>query len=283
MAARALLEAELLEQPRFGLDLLDEFATDAQVRLGADADAALSWLDASRSFAPRALADAALELARRTRTLGVALTWLRGVRGFGRLAPFVRSIADQGQVAFACAHSMPFVAPHGGLRAVIGTNPWALAAGKGAHQLVIDTATAAATMAQLRAARRDGLALDPGVAIDTNGQATTVADAVAALLPRGGTTGSLAGLLVEVLAGVLSGGRGDDQGRGVLLLSLDAEQSPAGAQGTWQETLEELGRQWGKAGGHWPQGQPLDGNTPLGPRQLERLHAALNKLARRNP
>lgn len=275
LAAAALIEAEVLGQPRFGLAMLDEWTPAAQP-LPAVAAQPLLWRDGSAAFAPLAVAAATLDLAVAARESGVAAVFLRGIKGFGRLAPFVRHLADAGLVGLAGAEGPPFVAAHGGSRPVIGTNPLALAMGQGADRVVIDLASAGGTMAAVRAARAEGRLLPEGIAVDAEGQPTRIADQVAALLPRGGQVGSLLGLMVELLAGVAGGGRGDPQGRGVFLLAFD----PATATG-WHDRLAALRADWTAGGGHWPRGGGMEQDATLNAAAVARLDAGIARMAGR--
>jgi LDH2 family malate/lactate/ureidoglycolate dehydrogenase len=275
LAAAALIEAEQLGQPRFGLAMLDEWRDEAAPPAGAAG--ALAWHDCAAAFAPLAVAAATLEIERAARTHGIAARFLSGVRGFGRMAPFVRHLADVGLIGLAGAEGPPIVAPEGGTQAVIGTNPLALAMGQGAAQVVIDFATASATMAELRAARANGRPLPEGAAVDAAGRPTCDATEVAALLPRGGRVGSLLGLVVELLAGVAGGGRGDAKGRGVFLLALDPAAAPA--DDDWRDRLAGLQADWTGAQGHWPRGGGLAADATLGAELVSRLETGLARLA----
>lgn len=252
LAAAALVEADTLGLPRFGIAMLEEWTDEAgPIKVRADGGA-LQWRDCAASFAPLAVAQATLDLEVAARQHGVAAIFLRGVKGFGRLAPFVRHLADAGLVGIAGAEGPPFVAPYGGTRAVIGTNPLAFAMGQGDDRVIIDLASASATMADIRNARATGVELPAGNALDRAGRPTTVAAEVAALLPRDGKVGSLLGLIVELLAGVAGRGRGDSKGRGVFLMAI-APETPEDGQG-WRDRLAALKVDWADAGGHWPRG-----------------------------
>ena len=276
LAAAALIEAELIGQPRFGFDMLAEWSPDNAPPPEADPARPVQWLDCRDSFAPLAVAQAVLCLGAAARRNGVAVIFLRGVRGFGRLAPFVRHLADAGLLAMAGAEGPPFVAPWQGDRPVVGTNPFALAFGTGDNRVVIDIASSATTMAALRTARATGEALPAGIALDAGGAPTRIAAEVAALLPRGGQIGSLLGLIVEILAGVAGGGRGDPRGRGVFLLALDpgAHDAP-----DWQARLAALKADWNGAGGHWPGRFALSPDSPLPAAVDERLASHLARLS----
>ncbi len=273
LAASALVEADALGLPRFGIAMLDEWTVDAAPVPASDGEQAISWLDCTSCFAPLAVASATLDLARTARQFGVAAVFLRGVRGFGRLAPFVRHLADAGLLAIAGAEGPPFVAPHGGTRPVIGTNPLALAMGQGVDRVVIDVATSAATMADIRNARVSGATLPQGIALNSEGRPTSLASDVAALLPRGGQIGSLFGLVVELMAGVAGGGRGDPKGRGVFLLAFDPARAEVSID--WQAKLAGLNSDWTDGGGHWPRGGSLSPEAKLGGDFEERLDSYL--------
>lgn len=276
LAASALVEADALGLPRFGIAMLDEWTAQASAVPEAVAPQAVSWLDCSASFAPLAVASATLDLAEATRRLGIAAVFLRGVRGFGRLAPFVRHLADAGLAGMAGAEGPPFVAPHGGARPVIGTNPFALAMGHGDDRVIIDIASSSATMADIRNARTDGTPLREGIAVDGEGRPTTIAAEVAALLPRGGQIGSLLGLVVELMAGVAGAGRGDPKGRGVFLLAFDP--GAAEERTGWQDKLAALKSDWTGGGGYWPRGGAVSPDTVLDDDFARRFDAYLARM-----
>ncbi|MCP4561667.1 MAG: Ldh family oxidoreductase [Bosea sp.] len=279
LAASALVEADALGLPRFGIAMLDEWAADPAPLPATGEPQAISWRDCSACFAPLAVASATLDIEVAARQFGLAAVFLRGVRGFGRLAPFVRHLADAGLVGFAGAEGPPFVAPHGGTKAVIGTNPLAIAMGRGEERIVIDIASSNATMADIRNARATGKPLPEGIALDAEGRPTSVAAEVAALLPRGGQIGSLLGLVVELMAGVAGGGRGDPKGRGVFLLAFDpaaAAESP-----DWQVKLAGLKSDWTIGGGHWPRGGGLPAEATLDAEFAQRLDAHLDRMTNR--
>lgn len=277
LAAAALVEADAIGQPRFGLTLLDEWTPASRRLAPLTAGQPLHFVDATGCFSPLAVAEATCHLAAETGALGMAAVFLRGARGVGRLAPFLRHLADQGLVALAGAEGPPFVAPQGGNRPVIGTNPFAFAMGQGPEQVVIDLASSVVTMAEIKSARAEGRALPAGIAFDAAGQPTTRAADVAALLPRGGQFGSLIGLVVELLAGVAGGGRGDPQGRGTFLIAFDPAKGAVDTD--WPEKLAGLQRDWCGAGGYWPGARRLDLDADLGPDFAARMAAHLQRFA----
>jgi LDH2 family malate/lactate/ureidoglycolate dehydrogenase len=133
--------------------------------------------------------------------IGMTNTWMSG-----RNAYFVEMIARVGFVAIHTAASGAAVAPLGGVKPILGTNPIAFAVPTEEGALILDMGTSAfmATELQLRVRRHE--ALPEGVAIDRDGRPTTnPAEAQAgAILPFAGHKGFGLGLVVQAL-GVLGG------------------------------------------------------------------------------
>ncbi|HXC29195.1 MAG TPA: Ldh family oxidoreductase [Stellaceae bacterium] len=149
--------------------------------------------------------------------VGVTNTWMSG-----RNAYFVEMIAKEGFVAIHTASSGGAVAPLGGIKPILGTNPIAFAIPTDEGPLILDMGTSAfmATELQLRVRRKEPL--PEGVAIDRDGRPTTdPAEATAgALLPFAGYKGFGLGLVVQAL-GVLGGaGMVHDAGDGYLFIAF---------------------------------------------------------------
>ena len=89
--------------------------------------------------------------------------------------------------------------------------------------------------------------------------------------------GSLLGLIVELMAGVAGGGRGDTKGRGVFILAFD----PAASEDRidWQAKLTGLKRDWAEGGGHWPRGSGVPAETMLDDDFAQRLDAYLARMS----
>ena len=134
--------------------------------------------------------------------IGVSDSWMSG-----RSAYFVEMIARAGLVAIHTASSGGAVAPHGGSRPVLGTNPIAFAFPGEDGPLVLDMGTSAFMGTDLALRVRLGTPLPEGVAIDRDGNPTRDAKAArdGALLPFGGHKGFGLGLIVAAF-GLLGGG-----------------------------------------------------------------------------
>ncbi|MBV9858496.1 MAG: Ldh family oxidoreductase [Alphaproteobacteria bacterium] len=133
--------------------------------------------------------------------IGVTNSWMSG-----RSAYFVEMIARAGLVGIHTASSSPVVAPLGGTRPILGTNPIAFGLPTADGPISLDMGTSAFMFTELQLRERLGQSLPEGVAIDRDGRPTRDAAAArqGALLPFGGHKGFGLGLIVQMF-GVLGG------------------------------------------------------------------------------
>ena len=133
--------------------------------------------------------------------IGVTNSWMSG-----RSAYFVEMIARADLAAIHTASSAATVAPLGGARPALGTNPIAFAFPTADGPLVLDMGTSAFMATELQLRERLKEPLPAGVAIDRDGKPTTDAAAAraGALLPFAGHKGFGLGLIVQAF-GVLGG------------------------------------------------------------------------------
>lgn len=142
------------------------------------------------------------------REQGVGLMSIYQSSSAGVLGWFVRRLAQQGLVSLMFANSSKAVAAHGGKVPFFGTNPFAFGAPRHLQEpLVVDMATASTARVNLVKAAAEGRSIDPGHAIDAQGNPTTdpAAGLKGAQLPVGGPKGFGLGLMVDILGGVLTG------------------------------------------------------------------------------
>jgi LDH2 family malate/lactate/ureidoglycolate dehydrogenase len=100
------------------------------------------------------------------------------------------------------------MAPWGGRRKTVGTNPWSIAAPAGRHEvMVMDIANTAVARGKVYLARQRGEPIPAGWAIDADGAPTTDPAAAIAgvILPMAGHKGYAISLMMDVLSGVLTG------------------------------------------------------------------------------
>jgi LDH2 family malate/lactate/ureidoglycolate dehydrogenase len=139
---------------------------------------------------------------------GIGIVGVRNSNFFGAGAYYVKLAADAGMISLAMSNSFPKVAPYGGIKAVLGTNPFAFGAPRqnGDH-LLFDMATSGLAGSTVREHIAKDKPLPEGLAVDADGRPITDPRKVneGALLPFGGAKGYGLSLLVEILAGVLTG------------------------------------------------------------------------------
>ncbi len=213
--AECLLDAELEGLPSHGilrlpflLRRLDAGLINPTPRLdlGSSRPAA-AVLDADNGLGPVAgvaAVQAAAEMARRTGTATVAV---RRSNHLGSMGFYVKRGAEAGLVMLAFSNTPPAMAPPGGRRAILGTNPIACGIPASPHPVVIDMATSQIARGRILKAAAANAGIPAGWAFDAEGRTTTDARAAlgGSLAPVGGAKGFALALLVEVLAGVLSG------------------------------------------------------------------------------
>ena len=179
--------------------------------------------DGGNNVGMLALFHAAEATIEKARAHGIALVSVTDAWMSGRSAYFVEMIANAGFVAIHTAASGPMVAPPGGARAVLGTNPLAIAIPSARQPVVLDFGTSATMMTDLMLRERLGELLPEGVAIGPGGEPTRE-PALArrgALLPFGGHKGFGMALMIQAL-GLLGGfdGPEHDSNPGYLFIAF---------------------------------------------------------------
>lgn len=141
---------------------------------------------------------------------GIAIASVGHSNHNGAGSYYVERAVAAGCIAIGMTNAPPSMAVFGGRDPVIGTNPITFGTPvAGDAPLLLDLATSLVARGKIVEAAKRGDAIPEGWALDRDGKATT--DAVAAekgvVLPMAGAKGSALAIMVEVLAGVLAGGR----------------------------------------------------------------------------
>ncbi len=127
------------------------------------------------------------------------------------LGYFTEQFAREGLLAIGVTNATARVSPPGGSKPTLGTNPFAMAVpdGDGGVAFQFDFSTSAVALGKITMAAAAGEPIPLGWAVDADGAPTTDPDAALAgtLVSAGGYKGYGFGLLVEVLAAAMTGGR----------------------------------------------------------------------------
>jgi (2R)-3-sulfolactate dehydrogenase (NADP+) len=261
--ARALVAAEADGLKGHGLSRVPGYAAQAKagkidglaVPAYAQSRPGVLAIDAAYGFAYPAIDLAFAHLPTVARSNGLAAAAIRRSHHCGAAGRPVEQLAERGFVALLFANTPAAIAPWGGSRAVLGTNPVAFACPlPGRPPLVVDLSLSRVARGNILAAGQRGERIPEGWALDREGRPTT--DPVAALqgtmLPMGDAKGTALALMVELLAAGLTGANfaaeassfldaeGGPPGTGQLILAFDPAAFGGGAErfGDLAEAIE---------------------------------------------
>lgn len=169
---------------------------------------------------------AAEETIRRAEANNLAIVSMGNTSMTGRSAYYCEMIARAGLVVIHTVASPPSVAPFGGARPALGTNPIAFGFPTEGDPLVIDMGTSAFMGTDLQFRARIGTPIPEGVALGPNGHPTTDARVArqGALLPFGGKEGGYKGfglaLAMDALGALAAGTRGAGDVGGYMFMAF---------------------------------------------------------------
>ncbi|HYW00550.1 MAG TPA: Ldh family oxidoreductase [Candidatus Acidoferrum sp.] len=150
---------------------------------------------------------------------GVSSVGIVNCNHVGRLSEYSTMALEHGMISFIAVNADPCVAPYGGKQGVLSTSPmsYAIPAGQEAP-IVVDFATSVVAEGKVRAALLKGKMLPEGWIVNSAGRPSTDPAELyepplppaqvklsGALLPAGGHKGYSLSLVVEALAGALTG------------------------------------------------------------------------------
>jgi LDH2 family malate/lactate/ureidoglycolate dehydrogenase len=148
------------------------------------------------------------DVIRRAKQHGVAAVAVRNSNHFGTCMYYTRMAAQSGCVMMLTTNGGPAIAPWGGRRKIIGTNPWSVSCPAGAHPpFMMDMANTGVARGKIYLARQRREKIPPGWALTADGEPTTDPQAAidGIILPMAGHKGYAIALVVDMLSGVLSG------------------------------------------------------------------------------
>lgn len=226
---------------------------------------------------------------------GAGFVAARNANHFGAAGYYAEAIVDAGMVALVACNTDTVMAPPGGGRRVLGTNPIAIAVpGEAGVRPLLDMATSGVAYGKLIVAAEEGTAIPLDWAVDAHGEPTRDARAGldGALLPAAGPKGFGLAYMIDMLAAMggaevspdvhaLYGARELPQRLGFAMLAIDPQALEGALFATRVRRLAEVVRGGGRAGGPTPMipGEPEDrfaaehaGTAPLLPATRRALH-----------
>ena len=127
-----------------------------------------------------------------------------GVLGF-----HTKRIAEKGFIGMGFTNAPASIAPIGGKKAVVGTNPFSIAVPlDGEAAIIIDQSASVVAKSEISVRAKTGESIPEGWAFDTEGNVTTNAQEAlkGTMAPSGGYKGFGTGLLVEIFTACIAGG-----------------------------------------------------------------------------
>ena len=216
--AQAVRKAEAVGNLICGLYYLESYCKQLQNgRVKGDVEPVVTrprpgavWVDARFGFAQPAFARALPEAVAATRDCGVASLAVGHAHTCTSLGFFTEQIALEGLIGIGMTNASPIVAPPGGKKRVIGTNPIAFSVpdGKGGLAMQFDQSTTTVALGKITMAKAAGEQIPEGWAVDIEGEPTTDPEEAitGSLVSMGGYKGWGFGLMAELLAAGLTGG-----------------------------------------------------------------------------
>jgi (2R)-3-sulfolactate dehydrogenase (NADP+) len=166
-------------------------------------------VDAKRGFAHPAIEAGFKKLVPAAKRFGVAAMAVHKSYNAATLGYHTGFLARKGLLAFGFTNAMPAIAPVGGKKPVIGTNPLSLAVpGKvGKIAFLIDQSSSQVPWTAVKLASDAKRKIPLGWALDKNGQPTDDPDKglAGSMAPAGGYKGFGQGLIVEVMCAAMTG------------------------------------------------------------------------------
>ncbi|MEM9787510.1 MAG: Ldh family oxidoreductase [Pseudomonadota bacterium] len=214
--AHAVARAEAFGNVICGLYYLESYCVQLRSgRVNGNVDPVVSQprpgavlADARFGFAQPAFAAGLPQAVDAAKANGVATLAVAHAHTCTSLGYFTEQIAGHGLIGIGATNASPVVAPPGGNKAVIGTNPFAMSVpGDGKMAMHFDFSTSAVALGKITMAKAAGEAIPLGWAVDAEGKPTTDPEAAlkGALVSAGGYKGWGLGLMVELLAAGMTG------------------------------------------------------------------------------
>ncbi len=244
VVASTLIEGEMLGRDTHGLALVAPYLAEIEkggMTLAGDPEvvsdfgACLTW-NGRKLPGPWLISRGFDEAMERARRLGLGAVAIQRSHHTASLGSYLRRVADQGFLGLITLTDPGFssVAPFGGTRPVLTSNPIAFGAPSKGEPIIVDISTSLVTNAMVARTRQQGKRFPEPWLLDAEGiptddPAVIFADPPGTVLPIGGLQaghkGYGIGMMVELLTGCLSGhGRAepkDGWSASVLIMAIE--------------------------------------------------------------
>ena len=170
-------------------------------------------------------ANFAMDIAiKKAKDVGTSFVAIAHSNHSGAAAYWAMKALEHDMIGFSCVNAPAAVAPTGGRKPMLGTNPFAVAIPVGKEPpFVLDMATTTVALGRVDLFRRQNKALEPGWAFDSMGRATIdPTEAMKGLLaPLSGYKGYGMAFAIDILSGILTGSNHGKHFPGFLAQNLE--------------------------------------------------------------
>lgn len=215
-------------------------------------------VDAATGFAHAAIDMGFEKLIPAAKDQGVAVLAINNSYNCGVLGVHTQRLAQAGLMGIGFTNAPASIAPTGGAKPVVGTNPFSIAApgADGQAEVLIDQSASTIAKSEVMKHSREGKAVPEGWVLDADGNPTTDPDAglKGSMVPSGGYKGVGIALMVEMMAAAMSGAtlgkdaspfsgtKGGPPKTGQFFIAIDPQATSGGAFATQLAALTEAVR-----------------------------------------
>lgn len=180
---------------------------DARPKTNHKSNVALS-VNADNGFAHRAISIGFKDLIPAAKENGIASLGISNSYNCGVLGYHTKKIAEEKLIGIGFTNAPASIAPLGGIKPVIGTNPFSVAINnQGSVKILIDQSASVIAKSEIAVRAKSGESIPTGWAFGPDGKDTTDPSIAlkGTMAPSGGYKGFGVGLFVEIMAACLTG------------------------------------------------------------------------------
>ena len=164
----------------------------------------IALIDGKSLFGQYIAHEAMMMAIEKAKNTGIAAVGTFNANHFGITGYYSDLAIRNDTIGIVICNTEPGVAPIGGKKAILGTNPIAIGIPSETY-IAVDMATSVSARGKLLEAKRKGEEIPPNTAIDKDGNPTTDPEAAlgGSILPFGGIKGYALSLMIEIMSGPL--------------------------------------------------------------------------------
>jgi len=215
-------------------------------------------VNADNGFAHRAISLGMEKLIPSAKENGISSLAITNSYNCGVLGYHTKNIAKEKLIAIGCTNAPASIAPLGGIKPVVGTNPISMAIyNKGEAKIIIDQSASVVAKSEISVRAKSGEKIPEGWAFGPDGKTTTDASVAlkGTMAPTGGYKGFGMGLFVEIMSACLTGSnlgieassfandQGGPPGTGQFFIAINPEKFSNTFEGKIEKIIQSIKRQ----------------------------------------